>query len=134
MYRFSDKSKAAKKYRLHQMIANNAISGRDMRADDIAMLERWIDEDVPQTEQVRRLVVMHIGGDTTAEKVENIARYYKIKRSDGHAEQLADALNRLDGIEGDDTLNLIADLLRDGILKVDEADAFTLSHVREKSK
>ena len=39
MYRFSDHSKEAKKYRLRQWIANSAISGRDMREDDIALLE-----------------------------------------------------------------------------------------------
>lgn len=55
MYRFSDNSKAAKKYRLHQMNANIAISGREMHPDDIALLEKWIDEEVPQDECVRRL-------------------------------------------------------------------------------
>lgn len=60
MYRFSDNSKAAKKYRLHQMIANNAISGREMHPDNIAELERWIDEEVPQDECVRRLNQMFL--------------------------------------------------------------------------
>lgn len=131
MYRISDNSKEAQKYRLHQMVANNAISGRDMSREDIEMLERWIDEEVPQEERVRRLVVMSIGGETTAEKVENIARYYNVKPSDGHAEWLADALNRIEGIEGDDTLRMIADLLREGHLSVDEANAMTLTHARE---
>jgi len=134
MYRFSDHSKEAKKYRLRQWVANSVISGRDMSREDIEILERWIDEEVPKEEQIRRLTVRHIGGDTTAEKVENIARYYKINRYDGHAEHLADALNRLDGIEGNDTLSLISDLLREVVLKVDEADALTLAHVRERSR
>ncbi|MBB4104388.1 hypothetical protein [Allorhizobium borbori] len=55
MYSFRDQSKEAQKYRLHQMIANIAISGRDMMPDDIAKLEKWIDEDVPQDEVARRL-------------------------------------------------------------------------------
>ncbi|MCZ8158334.1 MAG: hypothetical protein O9256_00320 [Rhizobiaceae bacterium] len=131
MYRSSDKSKAAQKYRLHQMAANTVISGRDMSREDIEMLERWIDEEVPQEERVRRLVIMSIGGETTEQKVKNIARYYNVTPSDEHAERLADALNRIEGIEGDDTLRLIADLLREGILSVDEANAMTLTHVRE---
>lgn len=133
MYRISDISKEAKKYRLHQMVANYAISGRNMSREDIEMLERWIDEEVPQEERVRRLVVMSIGGDTTAEKVENIARYYNVKPSDGRAEWLADALNMIEGIQGDETLSMIADLMREGILSVDEANTPTLAHVRESS-
>lgn len=134
MYQLGDKSKEARKYWLHQGIANNRISGIDISPEDIALLERWIDEDVPVAEQTRRLVVMSIGGETTAEKVENLARYFKIKRSPGYPEQLADALNRIEGIEGDETLSLIADLLREGILSVDEANALTLAHVRETSR
>lgn len=133
MYRNSDISKEAKKYRLHQMVANYAISGRNMSREDIEMLERWIDEEVPQEERVRRLVVMSIGGDTTVEKVENIARYYNVKPSDGRAEWLAGALNRIEGIQGDETLSMIADLMRQGILSVDEANTLTLAHVRESS-
>lgn len=131
MYCFSDNSKEAQKYRLHEMVANSAISGIETHPDDIALLEKWIDEEVPQDECARRLVVRHIGGDTTAEKVENLRRYYKVKPSQGHPEQLADALNRMEGIEGDDTLSLIADLMREGILSVDEANTLTLEHVRE---
>ncbi|TZG36615.1 hypothetical protein [Agrobacterium sp. B1(2019)] len=134
MYSFRDRSKKAQKYRVRQMSANIAISGRDMRDEDILHLETWIDEGVSQDEVARRLIVRHIGGDTTAEKVENLRRYYKIKRSSGYPEQLADALNRIEGIEGDETLSLIADLLRKSILTPDEANAFTLMHVREKSR
>lgn len=134
IYSFGDNSKAAQKYRLHQMVANIAISGRDTHPDDVAQLERWIDEEVPQDECVRRLIVRHIGGDTTAEKVVNLASYYKVKPSHGYAEQLADALNKIESVYGDDTLTLIADLLRNGILTPDEANAFTLAHVRERSR
>lgn len=134
MYSFCDHSKEAKKYRLHQMIANNAISGIETHPDDIEMMERWIDEEVPQDECARRLIVRHIGGDTTTEKVENLRRYYKIKRSSGYPEQLADALNRIEDIEGDETLSLISDLMRESVLTPDEANAFTLSHIREKSR
>ncbi len=133
MYSFSDNSKEAKKYRVRQMAANQAISGRDMEEEDIQRLEKWIDEGVSQDECARRLTVRHIGGHTTAEKVETLARYYKVKQSHGYPEQLADALNRLEGIEGDRTLSLIADLLRSEILTVEEADSFTLAHVRETS-
>ncbi|TAX58899.1 hypothetical protein ELI02_02035 [Rhizobium leguminosarum] len=98
------------------------------------MMERWIDEEVPQDECARRLIVRHIGGETAAERVENLRRYYKIKRSDGYPEQLADALNRIEGIEGDETLSLIADLMRESVLTPNEANAFTLSHIREKSR
>lgn len=133
-YRFSDDSKEAQKYRLHQAIANNRISGLDMPPEDIAMLEKWIDEEVPQEEQIRRLTVRHIGGKTAAERVENLRRYYKIKRSDGYPEQLADALNKIESIEGDETLSLIADLMRESVLTPDEANALTLSHVRTKSR
>lgn len=134
MYSFRDYWKEAKKYRVRQMTANNAISGREMHPDDIELLEKWIDEEVPQDECARRLTVRHIGGDTTAEKVENLRRYYKVKPSQGHPEQLADALNRLEGITGDRTLSLIADLLRQNILTVEEANSFTLAHVREISE
>jgi len=130
MYRLADKSKEARKYWLHQGIANNRISGIDTLPDDIALLERWIDEDVPEAEQTRRLVVMSIGGDTTAEKVQNLARYFKFKPTAEYSDWLADAVNRIEGIEGDAILSLIADLLREGILTVDEANAFTLAHVR----
>lgn len=133
MYSFRDHSKEAQKYRLHQMVANNAISGIEASPEDIAILERWIDEEVSQDECARRLIVRHISGDTTAEKVENLRRYYKIKRSSGYPEQLADALNRIEGIEGDETLSLISDLMRESVLTPDEATAFTLSHIREQS-
>lgn len=132
MYSISDKSKEARKHWLHQGIANNRISGIDISPEDIAMLERWIDDDVPQEEQIRRLVVRHIGGDTSAEKVKNLAGYYKVKPAPGYAEKLADALNTIEGVEGDDTLSLIADLLREGVLTVDEANALTLAHMREQ--
>lgn len=98
----------------HQGVANNAISGIDTHPDDIALLERWIDEEVPEAEQTRRLVVMSIGGETTAEKVRNLAKYYKVKRST-------------------ETLSLIEHLMRESILTVVEADAFRLAHVREIS-
>jgi hypothetical protein len=134
MYSFSDRSKEAQKHHLRQAIANNRISGIDTHPDDIALLERWIDEKVPQEEQARRLVVRHIGGDTTAEKVVNLARYFTAKRSNDCAAQLDDAVNRIEGVDGDDILRLIADLMREGILTTDEANEFTLAHMREVSR
>lgn len=112
--------------------ANNRISGLDISPEDIALLEKWIDEDVPQEEQTRRLVVVCIGGDTTAEKVENLARYYKVKPSNGYPKRLADPLIRIEGVEGDDTVSLIADLFREGMLSTEQANALTLA--RERSK
>lgn len=134
MYRLGDKSKEARKYWLHQGLANNRISGLDIPTEDIAMLERWIEEEVPQEEQVRRLVIRHIGGDTTSEKDENLVQYYAVKLSTDYPDRLADALNRIEGVEGDDTLHLIATLLQSGILSVEEANNFTLAHTREKCR
>lgn len=132
-YRYSDNSKEAQRCRVRQMAANNAISGREMHPDDIELLEKWIDEEVPQDECARRLTVRHVSGNTTAEKVENLALYYKIQPSNGYPERLADALNRLEGIEGDRTLSLIADLMRENILTVEEANRLTLAHVRDSA-
>jgi len=70
IYSFGDNSKEAKKYRVRQMAANSAISGREISEEDIRRQEAWIDEGLSQDECVRRLVVEHIGGDTTAEKVQ----------------------------------------------------------------
>lgn len=56
MYRIGDKSKEAQKYWLHQAIANNRVAGLDISPEDIEMLERWIGEEVPEEEQIRRLV------------------------------------------------------------------------------
>lgn len=55
MYSFRDNSKAAQKYRVRQMAANLAISGRDMIEEHIQQLEAWIDEGVSQDEVARRL-------------------------------------------------------------------------------
>lgn len=55
MYRFRDKSKEAQKYRVRQMAANQAISGRDMEEEDIRRMEKWIDEGISQEEVARRL-------------------------------------------------------------------------------
>ena len=55
MYSFRDNSKEAQKYRLHQMVANQAISGIETHPDDIAKLEAWIDEGLTQDEVARRL-------------------------------------------------------------------------------
>ncbi|MFL0693396.1 MAG: hypothetical protein ACJLUP_15265 [Agrobacterium tumefaciens] len=69
--------------------------------------------------------------DTVKQKVEHLARQHNVNMSTGYAERLADAFSRIEGIQGDDTLRLIADLMRDGVLSVDEANAMTLTHVRE---
>lgn len=57
-YRFRDNSKAAKKYRLRQMAANSAISGREMREADILQQEAWIDEGLSQDEVAQRLIAI----------------------------------------------------------------------------
>ena len=71
--------------------------------------------------------------DTVTQKVKLLAQYHRVKASYGYAELLADDLNRIEGIEGDETLSMIADLMREGILSVDEANTLTLAHVREAS-
>ena len=55
MYSFRDHSKEAQKYRVRQMAANQAISGREIKEEDIQQLEKWIDEDISQDEVTRRL-------------------------------------------------------------------------------
>lgn len=55
MYSFRDHSKEAQKYRVRQMSANLAISGRNMKEKDIQQLETWIDEGLSQDEVARRL-------------------------------------------------------------------------------
>ena len=55
MYSFRDHSKEAQKYRVRQMAANQAISGREIKEEDIQQLEKWIDEDISQDEVARRL-------------------------------------------------------------------------------
>lgn len=55
MYSFRDHSKEAQKYRVRQMAANLAISGRDMIEKHINQLEAWIDEGISQDEVARRL-------------------------------------------------------------------------------
>lgn len=58
MYSFRDRSKAARKYRVRQMNANLAISGRNPDPEFEMLLEQWIDEEVPQDEAVRRITAM----------------------------------------------------------------------------
>lgn len=55
MYSFRDNSKEARKWRVRQMAANFAISGLEMREDDIQRQEAWIDEGLSQDECARRL-------------------------------------------------------------------------------
>lgn len=56
-YRFSDKSPEAKRWRMEQMIANFAISGREMEdpAEFIALIEKWEAEGLSQDEKAARL-------------------------------------------------------------------------------
>ena len=71
---------------------------------------------------------------TTKEKVAALADQHGIERSRDESAFLAKAFSRISGIEGDETLELIADLLKARVISTDEATAMVLSHVRESGK
>lgn len=58
MFKFDDNSREAQRWRMEQMIANNAISGIPTDPELVALTERWDDEGVPDEEQIARLLAM----------------------------------------------------------------------------
>ncbi len=68
---------------------------------------------------------------TAADIVASIAHRHGLAISAHPSEELADHLSALCDFQGDDTLRMIADLLREGILSVERANQLTLAHVRE---
>lgn len=67
----------------------------------------------------------------TARLVKDLAETRRVTPSDDKASFLAEQFNRIEGVEGDETLNLIADLMRAKAISPDEANKLTLAHVRE---
>lgn len=70
---------------------------------------------------------------TAADIVTSIAHRHGLAISSDPSELLADHLSAICDHEGDDILRMIADLLREGILSVEQANALTVAHVRERS-
>ncbi len=69
---------------------------------------------------------------TVAEEVRQIAIQYGVKvDSSSRAYRMAVAVNRLEGIEGDETLDLLATLSRLGHVTREQAVGLVLRHARE---
>ena len=73
-------------------------------------------------------------GKTTKQKVEELAALHGITRSADKAAFLAGALSKIAGSDGDETLEMIADLLKARAISTDEATAMVLGHVRERKQ
>ncbi|MDW9776427.1 hypothetical protein GOA89_32570 [Sinorhizobium meliloti] len=58
MFRFDDNSPEARRWRMQQMIGNNAIEGIEKDPELVALIGRWDDEGVPDEEQIARLFKM----------------------------------------------------------------------------
>ncbi|MGO7353922.1 hypothetical protein ACCS66_04200 [Rhizobium ruizarguesonis] len=71
---------------------------------------------------------------TVAREVLELAEQHGVVDRNGYPEWLADQLCRIEGIEGDETMELIAALGRDGILTSLEMTDLTLQHSREQRK
>lgn len=56
MYRFSDNSPEAQKWRVEQMDANNAIEGVDKDEEMAALMEAWEREGLSDDEQIQRML------------------------------------------------------------------------------
>jgi hypothetical protein len=69
---------------------------------------------------------------TVADEVRSLTDRYGVKVSEEYAERLAGELNRLADIEGDETLELLADLMRLGKISTDQCNQMILRHVREQ--
>lgn len=67
----------------------------------------------------------------TAKLVKDLAETRRVTLYDDHASSLADQFNRIDGVEGDETLRLIADLMRAKAISSEEGGNLVLAHVRE---
>ncbi|UWU29131.1 hypothetical protein N2600_03935 [Rhizobium sp. WSM1274] len=69
---------------------------------------------------------------TVAREVLELSEQHGVVDRNGYPEWLADQLCRIEGIEGDETMELIAALGRDGILTSLEMTDLTLRHIREQ--
>jgi hypothetical protein len=67
----------------------------------------------------------------TAQLVKDLAETRRVTLYTDQASFLADQLNRIEGVEGDETLRLIADLMRAKAISSDEGGNLVLAHVRE---
>jgi len=67
----------------------------------------------------------------TAKLVRDLAETRKLALFDDSASFLADQFNRIEGVEGDETLKLIADLMRVKAISPVEGGNLVLAHVRE---
>jgi hypothetical protein len=65
MYRFSDNSPEAQKWRVEQMDANNAIEGVDKDEEKAALMEAWELEGLSEDEQIERMLE-HFASRSTA--------------------------------------------------------------------
>lgn len=65
------------------------------------------------------------------EQVQDLASQYGIAASDDHASSLADQFNRIEGVEGDETLALIATLMRAGVVTDEEGTALVIRYSDE---
>jgi hypothetical protein len=65
------------------------------------------------------------------EFVERMAARHGVVAASDYASVLADQLNRIEGIEGDETLALIATMMREGILSDEEGTRLIIKHSDE---
>ncbi|MGO4569050.1 hypothetical protein AB4Z52_29385 [Rhizobium sp. 2YAF20] len=68
---------------------------------------------------------------TVADEVRAITARHGIEPSTEYPEWVGRQFQRLSGFEGDETLCVIADLKREGIIDGKQATDLTLQHVRE---
>jgi hypothetical protein len=67
----------------------------------------------------------------TAQLVKDLAETRRVTLQADEASFLADQFNRIEGVEGDETLRLIADLMRAKAISTEEGGDLVLAHVRE---
>jgi hypothetical protein len=70
---------------------------------------------------------------TVAEQVQLLAEEHSIALKDDHASRLANAINRLEGIEPDATLELIAALINADVITKNDGIELAMQHHDEKS-
>jgi hypothetical protein len=69
----------------------------------------------------------------TAQLVKDLAETRRVTLYTDKASFLADQINRIEGVEGDETLRLIGDLMRAKAISPREGGNLVLAHVREKA-
>lgn len=69
----------------------------------------------------------------TAQLVKDLAETRRVNLYTDKASCLADQINRIEGVEGDETLRLIGDLMRAKAISPEEGGNLVLAHVREKA-